>query len=272
MRISAVVTDLDGTFWGTDMVVHQATLEAVAAIDAAGIPFLVATGRRAQSARMGLRRAGLDDRPGVLMNGALARDRIDGDSFLVEPIGHDDALAVWDAFRRVDLDPLVYVDHPHTDMLHSDRPSAGETYLRTAPGIAQSNDLEAALEVETVIGFGAFGYPKNVLEPIADSINDDGSATALLARSLLEGDHGIMIQGAGIDKQTGIEAWCTRHAIAVDGLAVVGDGSNDRLMLESAAMAIVPHNADPEIVAIATHHIEPNEAGGWSDIPAMLGL
>ena len=35
MEIDAVVTDLDGTFWATDMTVHERTLEVVDALDSA---------------------------------------------------------------------------------------------------------------------------------------------------------------------------------------------------------------------------------------------
>ena len=272
MLADALVTDLDGTFWGTDTSVHPASMEAVEAFDDADVPFVIATGRRARSALAGLTRSGLDDRPGILMNGALARHRLHGDSFLVEPIDPEDALRVWSAFASVDLEPIVYIDHPETDMIVGDAPAAGESYLSSAPGVRRSDDLFDELQHRAVIGFGAFGFPEGRLRLVADQINGSGSATAILGRSLLEGDHGLMIQGAGIDKQTGIEAWCRATGVDVDRIAAVGDGENDRLMLESAAIAIVPTNAPAEIRALADHEIAPNEDGGWSDVPKILGL
>ena len=81
-----LATDLDGTFWATDMTVHETTLDVVRQLDDAGIPLLVATGRRAQGTLAGLVPAGLGDRPAIMMNGALARDRVEGPSFLTESI------------------------------------------------------------------------------------------------------------------------------------------------------------------------------------------
>ncbi len=272
MEIEAVVTDLDGTFWGTDMSVHPETLQAVEAFDAAGIPLLVATGRRAQGTLLGLLPAGLGNRPAIMMNGALARERVDGESFLTEAMSSDDVASVIEAFGAVDLEPLAYIDHPSHDLIAGARPSAGDDYLGRAVGVRHVPDLQEALSSEAVIGFGAFGFAKELLQPLADTINEQGWANALLGQSLIEGGWGIMLQASGIDKQTGIEAWCARNGIDPTKLAVAGDGGNDELMLQHAKIAIVPNNAPDEIRALADVEIDPNEAGGWKSVPGILGL
>lgn len=272
MRVDAVITDLDGTFWGAGMAVHDATLEAVRRIDDAGIPFVVATGRRAQGALKGLAPIGLDDRPAILMNGALARDTVRGPSFLVESIVRDDALGVVDIFDGAELEPIVYIDHPDTDMVIGPQPSAGAEYLAHAPGVRAVGSITDAVADATTIGFGAFGFPRDRLAPIADEINRRGLATAIIGASLLEGDHGLMIQARDVDKQTGIAAWCARHGVDPDRVAAVGDANNDIDMLRAAAVAIVPTNASAEIRALADVLIEPNEEGGWKQIPEILGL
>ncbi len=272
VEIDALVTDLDGTFWATDMAVHPATLDAVAQLDAAGVPLLVATGRRAQGTLAGLVPAGLGDRPAIMMNGALARDRVDGPSFLTEAMATDDVESVIAAFAEVGLEPLAYVDHPNEDLVAGPNASAGADYLGRARGVRHVADLLDTLRSEPVIGFGAFGFSKDLLQPLADQINEAGWANALLGESLIEGGWGIMLQASGIDKQTGIEAWCAREGIDPTRLAVVGDGGNDVLMLEHARIAIVPTNAPDEIRALASVEIAPNEEGGWKDIPGILGL
>jgi hydroxymethylpyrimidine pyrophosphatase-like HAD family hydrolase len=272
MRIEAVITDLDGTFWAADMSVHAETHGAVAQIDAAGIPFVIATGRRARGALHGLAAAGYHDRPGILMNGALVRDRLDGPSFVVEKISGADALAIIAAFDDHGLEPIAYVDDDEHDMLVGGRPAAGTHYVSTAPGIRRVSDLAAEMDRHPVIGFGAFGYERGHLAPIADAINESGWATAILGRSLFEGGHSLMVQASGIDKQTGIEAWCDRNGIDASRVAVLGDAGNDELMLRAAAVAIVPTDAPPEIRELADHVIEPADRGGWRDLPRILGL
>ncbi len=272
MEIDAVVTDLDGTFWARNMAVHDETLRTVEALDKAGIRLLVATGRRAQGTLAGLVPAGLGDRPAIMMNGALARDRVEGPSFLTEAVPFDDTEAVLDAFARRGLEPLAYVDHPSHDLVAGPNASAGADYLGRAVGVRHVDDLLETLRSEPVIGFGAFGFAHDLLQPLADEINTASWANAILEESLIEGGWGIMLQAAGIDKQTGIEAWCERAGIDPRRLAVVGDGGNDVLMLQHAKIAIVPSDAPEEIRSLATVEIEPNELGGWKDIPGIVGL
>lgn len=272
MIVDALITDLDGTFWDFDMAIHPATLDAVTQFDDAGLPFVVATGRRAQGALRGLVPAGLDDRPAVLMNGALARESVRGESFLVDAISPERARGVLDLFDEAGLEPIVYIDHPETDMVIGPTPSAGAEYLSHAPGVRSVSSIEDAVASATTIGFGAFGFPRQLLDPLAAKINDTQVATAIVGVSYLEGDHGLMIQAHNVDKQTGIEAWCARVGVDVGRVAAVGDAQNDIEMLRAAAIAIVPSNAADEILALADAVIAPNEQGGWEQIPELLGL
>ncbi|MFT7475204.1 MAG: Cof subfamily protein (haloacid dehalogenase superfamily) [Verrucomicrobiales bacterium] len=272
MLIDALITDLDGTFWSPGMEVHQRALEVVGQLDARDIPFVIATGRRALGAIHGLEPAGLADRPAILMNGALARDNLRGPSFLVDAIPTERAVDVLSAFRRGGLEPVAYVDDASADMLVGPGSSHGGAYLAKAVGFSRVNSLDDAIEGATVIGFGAFGHSYELLEPIANRINDEALATAIIGVSHFEGDHGIMIQEHEVDKQTGIEAWCARANIDVSRLAVVGDGHNDIEMLRAAKIAIVPSNAPEEIRKLANAIIPPNEEGGWEQIPSIIGL
>jgi len=272
MPVEALITDLDGTFWAPDMSIHPSSLEVVAMLDAQAVPFVVATGRRAQGALRGLVPAGLDDRAAILMNGALARDSARGESFLVDAISTRDALDVVGIFEQAGLEPIVYVDHPETDMVIGPRPSAGKQFLASAPGVRSVSSVSQVVASTATIGFGAFGFPKPMLDSIAHSINAEKLATAIVAVSHFEGDHGLMIQAHDVDKQTGISAWCTRHGIEASRVAAVGDAHNDIEMLRAAAIAIVPSNANDEIKALADVIIPPNEEGGWEQIPSILGL
>ena len=272
MLISAFVSDLDGTMWSTDMSMHPETLAVVPLLENADIPLLIATGRRAQSALIGLAMNGLDRLPGILMNGALARDSLRGESFLSETIAPADARSVLIAFLELGLEPVVYIDHPEVDMIVGSDPAASPTYVANAPGVRTTIDLETVVDEDPVIGFGAFGFPRAVLDAIAKAIDSAESASAIVAESLYEGDHGLMIQGLGVDKITGISAWCRRHGVDETRLAVIGDGANDIGMLSAAAFAIVPANAPDDVRAIADHVIPPADEGGWSEIGRMLNL
>lgn len=272
MHVDALITDLDGTFWSPTMEIHPASMLVVDALDDHGAPFVIATGRRAQGALKGLQPVGLHSRPAILMNGALARDSLAGESFLVDGISAADVASVLAAFRSGNLEPVAYVDHPTTDMLIGPGGAAGDAFLASARGFEHVSSLDDAVANSTVIGFGAFGFPYDLLAPIADHINTEQLATAIIGVSHFEGDHGLMIQAHAVDKWTGIEAWCQRAGVDPSRLAVVGDGHNDIEMLREAKIAIVPDNAPDEIKELADAVIAPNEEGGWEQIPDILGM
>ena len=272
MAISALVTDLDGTFWSTEMTLNDASVDTVALLDEHDIPFVIATGRRAQSTLGGLRPVGLSDRPTILMNGALVRDRLDGPSFHRSLIAAADAQRTREIFQSHGLEPLIYIDDPERDVLAGPNAAAAEGYIGDAPGVHKVDDLTVAMADVPITGFGAFGYRQDFLARIQSDIESEGLASAIISPSHYEQDYGLMVQGTGVDKATGLDAYCERHGVDRDGLAVVGDGLNDVGMLSTAAIAIVPTNAPVEVQAIADALIEPNELGGWKQIPSILGM
>ncbi len=272
MHVDAVITDLDGTFWSPSSEIHPRSLETVAILDRHEIPFVIATGRRALGAHHGLARYGLGSRPAILMNGAIVREALDGESIAAKGIDRAAALDVLAEFRTAGLEPVVYVDDPDNDMLIASESAAGATYLSTTVGYARVDDLEAAMSNSTVIGFGAFGYDYDVLDPICTAVNDNEYAAAVIGVSLIEGGHGLMVQPHGVHKQVGIDEWCAHTGVDPTRLAVIGDGHNDIEMLEAAKIAIVPENAPPEIIELADATIPANEEGGWEQLPAILGL
>src|SRR6266536_2945903 len=78
--VELVVTDLDGTLSDAGERVHPRTIRAVLALGDAGIPVLVATGRRPRTAALVLEAAGLRG-PAVMLDGSIGRDLRDGRAF-----------------------------------------------------------------------------------------------------------------------------------------------------------------------------------------------
>lgn len=271
MKIEAFFSDLDGTFWSPTTEIHQNSLEVVSLFDSSDIPFVIATGRRAKGSFHGLAPYGLGDRPAILMNGAIVRDRVDqGKSIAV--ISIDNPHPVLEVFQQAGLEPALYVDHPTNDMVVGPKTAASDVYLNTTIGFERVKDLGDVIDDSTVVGFGAFGFPYELLQPIEAAINASGHASAVIGVSHIEGGYGIMVQPANVDKAVGIAAWCAAHGVDQNNVAAIGDGHNDIEMLEAAAIAIVPENAHPDIIAIADATIPPNEVGGWEEIPRIVGL
>ena len=272
MLPSAIFSDLDGTFWSTELTLHPATIRAVDAIDRAGVPLVIATGRRALGALAGLRPLGLQDRPAIVMNGAIIKERLDGPSLSVKPIPTEDALATLREFRTVGLEPIVYVDDAEHDMVNTPGAAAGEGFLASAVGARSVSSLDEEIESCTVIGFGAFGFPRAQLETLASAINSNRSASAVINLSHMEGDFGIMVQGREVNKGRALLEYCAHHRLDPAQAVAVGDGLNDLEMLEAVGTAVVPANGAREALAVADLVVEPNEVGGWEQIATSLGL
>jgi hypothetical protein len=61
----------------------------------------------------------------------------------------------------------------------------------------------------------------------------------------------LEVTAAGVDKAGALARVCRDLGIASDRVAAMGDGRNDRTMLEWAGTPIAPANASPEVLAVA---------------------
>lgn len=276
--VDLVVTDLDGTFWHTDDRVPAAVLEAVDQLERRGTPLLVATGRRLASTRDPLARVGLAP-PAVLLNGAIGIDIATNERFHLAPYATDDALAAYDAFTRVGLSPVVYVDHPRYDVFISNTPdtnpghvqSLGDTAgRRWAPSQRTAvDDLRAAVAEHPVLGFSMIGVPFADAEAAFAAL--DGTAEAHLDRSIdFPGLASLTAAPKNQSKWDGVVAYCDSHGLDSSRVLAVADGPNDIELLTNAAIRVVPKVAHPSALALATTIIPSAQDGGWAEIPSLL--
>lgn len=262
--ISLVVTDLDGTFWHTDDHVDEAVVEAVHELARRRIPFLVATGRRLISTRDPFARLGLAP-PSVVLNGALGVDLATGDRFHRAPYPRDEARAVLAAFRSVDLEPVVYVDHPTVEVHLAPNPSTHPLHAASFRGTAVVGDLSDAVENEAVLGFSMIGVDPDHGRAASEAIGD--LAEPHLDRSIdYEGMVSFTVAPRGQSKWDGVLAFCRRHDLDPTRVLSLADGPNDLELLDESAVRLVPEVAHPEALARADHIIPAAAAGGWAHV------
>src|SRR5262245_56578642 len=109
--VQLVVTDLDGTLSDATERIHPAAVAAIHDLESAGIPVLVATGRRLRMAWVVLEAGGLSG-PAVVLDGALGLDLRDGRVFHRVAFAAPAAAQVLEVFEAAGLSPCVYVDRP----------------------------------------------------------------------------------------------------------------------------------------------------------------
>ena len=157
--VDLVVTDLDGTLWHTDDHVAPDVVAAFLRLQAAGVPVLVATGRRIDSTRRPLAAVGLAP-PAVVLNGALGLDLANGVRFHRAPYRQGEAAAVLAAFTEVGLQPVVHVDGGEVDGIHALLGPAPTTHPEHAASFGDTalvGDLATNLDRYPVLGFSVIG-------------------------------------------------------------------------------------------------------------------
>jgi hydroxymethylpyrimidine pyrophosphatase-like HAD family hydrolase len=266
--VQLVVTDLDGTLSAADERIHPASVRAIRALEAGGIPVLVATGRRPRTAGTVLEAAGLVG-PTVVLDGALGVDLRDGGVFHRVAFPARAARGVLDAYTAAGLSPCVYVDRPDADLVVGQHPSTHPDHLARAGPWAATDDLRRVVATEPVYAFAVVGRPAPVLEPVLDAVGPAGSAS--IVHDLIYGGWTIQIRPPRISKWSGVLAYCALRGIDPGRVLAVGDGANDLELLEGAAVACAVTTAAPAVLARADHVLDPPASGGWAAVLDLVG-
>lgn len=266
--IRLVVTDLDGTLWGPDMVVPPPHREAIAELGRRGVTVLAATSRRPRVVRPRFQAASLA-LPAVLIDGAVGIDFRTEERFHQAAFSGDDAAAVLNAFRSRGLDPCVFVDDPDFDVLVSHRPSTSRAHLEYLGELARVGDLEEAVAARSIYAFSLAGLPLDRLEPVGQLLMSSLGTEVLLCPEPKYGGHGLIVNAPAVSKSNGITAYCQAFGIATDEVLAVGDGDNDVTMLTGAAVALAVEGGAERALATAQHVIGPPEKFGWTEVVGL---
>jgi hydroxymethylpyrimidine pyrophosphatase-like HAD family hydrolase len=266
--VQLVVTDLDGTLSDADQHIHPASARAVRALEADGIPVLVATGRRLRMARAVLEAGGLAG-PAVVLDGALGVDLRDGRVFHRVAFPAWAARRVLDAYAAAGLSPCVYVDRPEVDLVVGEHPSTHPDHLASARGRVATGDLARVVATEPVYAFAVVGRPAALLAPVLDAVGPAGSAS--IVHDLVYGGWTVQVRPPGTSKWSGVLAYCADQGIDPGRVLAVGDGANDLELLEGAAVACAVATAVPAVLARAHHVLAPPASGGWAAVLDLVG-
>lgn len=271
-QIELVVTDLDGTLWGADEVIHVRTLAALRTLQERAVPLLVATGRRPRSASVALARSGLTP-PSVFLDGALGRHLQDERVFHQATFEPADALATLAAYRSQGLDPCVYVDRADADVVVGRTPGTHPGHIASIGQWLATDDLDVVCANEPILGFGVVGRDAVVLRRIAAALagSPRRPAEAALTLDPWFGGATLMARPHGISKWDGVAAYCAEQGLDPAWVLAVGDGENDVELLTGARVACVVSNGCDAALALADHVIEPPDAAGWCTVLDLVG-
>jgi hypothetical protein len=265
--IRLVVTDLDGTLWLGDGAVSETTREAIRELERRGIPLLAATARRSWSAAHYLRQADLD-LPAVLLNGALGRDKGGGPTFhqcVFDPV---DALAVLDVFERHGVTPGANFETQEWDVVSGPVPSSGEPYVVWAGShLRLVDDLRSMVAALPVYAFSVVACPEEaVLRAVRDELAAAGGVGMVnVFQDKVFGGWTLDSAPKGVDKWSGVEAYCRYRALDPAAVLAIGDGDNDVELFERAGHACAMSHATARAKA-AAHVTLSDGMDGWAQL------
>lgn len=253
-----VVLDLDGT---VQDLYHHAPVStpvkrAIAAVQAAGIPVTIATGRTLDYIRQHMRELGITA-PVVTTQGAVVGDPVTG-HILAEttiPLPLARQAAAW-----IDDQPFVTAFYFNDDAGHihiyqnregEDKPFLDHVFgfpreLRAPfmPMLANDN-ARAPLKFIVVEDFARFGID------VRQELTARFSPHMTITRT-----HPQLVEGTaqGVDKGTGVLHLCEVLGIAPQRVLAIGDSDNDIPMLEVVGFGVAMGNSTPGVVAAAKYH------------------
>jgi HAD superfamily hydrolase (TIGR01484 family) len=268
LPVQLVATDLDGTLADGEGRIHPSSARAIRTLEAAGIPVLVATGRRLRTAAAVLVAAGLVG-PVVALDGCLGVDLRDRRVFHRAVFSAEAAQLVLRAITEAGLAPRIYVDRADVDMLVAERVAAhpgrlGKTATRTAV-----TDLTAAVAIEPVLAFAAAGRFREELEAVLRAVASSGVGSIIA--DPVYGGFSVKVRPPGVSKWTGVVAFCADRGLDAGSVLAIGDQANDVELLEGAAVACAITSADPAVLDRCAHQLGPPTTGGWAAVLELIG-
>jgi Cof subfamily protein (haloacid dehalogenase superfamily) len=260
--VEAVACDLDRTLVAGDLVIRPRSLAAIAAVRAAGVPFVIATGRMFQSARPYALAAGLDE-PLICYQGAAVVDPLSGEFLLHEPIPTEMARELIAAVEEESFALNVYVGD---ELYVARRTVESESYADFQNlELHEVGDVRAWLS-EPPTKLVAIGEPRS-LDGLAARLRQRFADRFFIAKSL---PHFLEFARRGVSKGSGLRFVADRLGFSLARTVAIGDGENDRELLEVAGFGIAVEDADDRLLAIADDLCPPAAEEGVAQVLEQL--
>ena len=258
--IRLVLSDVDGTLLTSAKELAPSTVDAVAALHAAGIRFTVTSSRPAQGVAMLIEPLAIDAPIGAFNGGVFVDDAL---AVLHQlPLDVDAAAKIVGLIDDAGVSPWLYtgthwfvrdLDGPHVQ--HEARVCQ---YAPTA-----TSDLVGALDDRSgppvkVVGFCEDHDRVAAAEAAVRSALGDGVSATRSQAYYVDVTHPDANKGAAV-------AYLSAHlGIPTEAIATIGDGANDTLMFAPAGTSIAMGNATADVKALATHVTAANDDDGFA--------
>lgn len=275
--LELVVTDLDGTLWDGTGIMHPRTRIALQVIQAASVPVLAATGRRARSAWPVMAANGIA-LPAVFLDGAIGLEFQASKPFWRCEFTPALAAQVLGILDELGAGPCINVDasgageFPDRDVVIGDNTMTHPEYLRRLHPSVRGEDPWTAVRTLPILAFTLLATDEAAIRDIAEEVTGRAPVAAAISADRSLGGFHLSFRPLGVTKWSGVAAYCEARGLDKDRVLAVGDGDNDLELLEKAALAVAVTDASPRLLAQADEVLPPASEGGWAELLKLVGL
>lgn len=272
MSVKAIILDLDGTLLNSDKKISEETKKALIEAQKKGVKLVLASGRPTTGMVRHAEELEMANYNGLLVsyNGAKVIDCTTMEELYSRAMTVAEGKAVLEHMKQFDVKVMIdkgnymyvnnvynqKIDYRGTEINIIEYESRGGNYL-----LCEHADLADFLdhELSKILTAGDPAYlaanHKKMMAPFENELN--GMFTA---------DFYFEFTAKNVDKAQALEAVLRPMGINPEEMMAVGDGHNDRSMLEYAGFAVAMENAVPELKEIATHITLTNDENGIAHI------
>ncbi len=249
-----VASDLDGTLLRTDRTVGPRTLAMLDRLDAAGIPFVMVTGRPVRWLGAVLAHTGPRGLA-VCSNGAVVYDPARRQVLESHPLLPDLLGTVVDRLRE-EFTGVTFAVEGEYGLRHEHSYPTEEVSDQVRPGELIELLAQPAVKLLARLDGRA---PAEATEAIADRLRGLVEVTRSSETSLVE------ISAAGMTKATGLAWVAARLGVAPEGIVAFGDMPNDLPMFAFVGHSVAMANAEPQVLAAADAATTSNDDDGVAE-------
>ena len=256
-----VATDLDGTLLRSDGTLDARTREAIARVEAEGIPVVLCTAR--PSRWMGpLAQATGHRGIAVCSNGSVIWDLHTDTVVATFPFTVEAAREVV-ARLRAALPDATWALERHDVFCREPRyvphwPVPDDTIIEEIDVLLAVAPLQLMVRHPWLTGDELLARARELFSDLAELSHSSNADT------LLE------IGAAGVSKASGLALLCERRGIDRADVLAFGDMPNDLAMLEWAGRSVAVANAHADVIAIADEVTASNDEGGVAQVLERL--
>ncbi|MEG1726545.1 MAG: Cof-type HAD-IIB family hydrolase [Acidaminococcaceae bacterium] len=243
MTIKLIASDMDDTLLNRECQISPRNAQAIRQAVAAGVVFLLATGRMYKSVKPFADSLELDV-PLVTYNGALVKGSRSGEVFYEKPLELSTALAALAYCKEHQYYVQVYIGDQMFIKEHND---FSAMYTKIA-------GIEAVALGEAVYEITTSPYKLLVMTPAATFAAAWSEFAEHFAGSLditSSKDNFLELMAPGVNKWQAVQAVARTYGLQDSEIMCIGDSNNDLSMIQNAGLGVAVANAKPAVQAAA---------------------